>query len=143
MNGRVLSMGLITGAQVSTYFSPDDDTQNVFLQFIHGTKHHLRIAIYSLHLPPLINDFISLHQSGIDLALVCDHSQALGKYEQPEIAQLKAAGVPLVVGTSQKHKIMHHKFAVQDQSIVEAGSWNYSLSASAESNFFDIVVSTD
>jgi hypothetical protein len=68
----------------------------------------LRIAIYSLHLPFLVDDLIQLHRSGVDIALVCDRSQAEGKYEHPEIQQLCLAGVPLLVGTSQNHKIMHH-----------------------------------
>jgi phosphatidylserine/phosphatidylglycerophosphate/cardiolipin synthase-like enzyme len=136
-------MGLSTKAQIHTFFSPDDDTQKVFLDFIRGTTKHLRIAIYSLHLPPLVDDLIQLHRSGVDVALVCDQSQADGKYERPEIQQLRLAGVPLVVGTSQKHKIMHHKFAVRDKVAVESGSWNYSLSASEESNYFDIIESSD
>lgn len=136
-------MRLKMKAQISTFFSPDDDTQKVFLDFIRSTKKHLRIAIYSLHLPPLIDDLIQLHRSGVDIALVCDLSQAKGKYERPEIEQLRLAGVPLVVGTSQKHKIMHHKFTVKDKIAVESGSWNYSLSASEESNYFDIIESSE
>jgi phosphatidylserine/phosphatidylglycerophosphate/cardiolipin synthase-like enzyme len=136
-------MSISTKAQIHTFFSPDDDTQKVFLDFIRSTKQHLRIAIYSLHLPPLVDDLIQLHRSGVNIALVCDHSQAEGRYEHPEIEQLRLAGVPFVVGTSQKHKIMHHKFAVKDKVAVESGSWNFSLSASEESNYFDIIESWD
>ncbi len=136
-------MSLSTKAQIHTFFSPDDDTQKVFLDFIRSTTKHLRIAIYSLHLPPLVDDLLQLHRSGVDIALVCDHSQAEGKYEHPEIQQLRLAGVPLVVGTSQKHKIMHHKFTVKDKVAVESGSWNFSLNASDESNYFDIIESSD
>jgi phosphatidylserine/phosphatidylglycerophosphate/cardiolipin synthase-like enzyme len=96
-----------------------------------------------LHLPPLIDELIQLHKRGVDVALVCDHTQARGKYEHPEIEQLRAAGIPLVEGTSQKHKIMHHKFAVRDKTTVLSGSWNFSLSASEENNYFDIVESPE
>ncbi|MCL6442483.1 MAG: hypothetical protein K6T83_03290 [Alicyclobacillus sp.] len=136
-------MGLTTGLSISTYFSPDDDTQTTFLQFVAGTTSHLRIAIYGLHLPPLIDELINLHRRSVDVALVCDSSQAAGKYERPEILQLLDAGIPLLVGTSQRHHIMHHKFLVRDKTAVLSGSWNFSESASQESNYFDIIESPE
>ncbi|MBM7644080.1 phosphatidylserine/phosphatidylglycerophosphate/cardiolipin synthase-like enzyme [Scopulibacillus daqui] len=136
-------MGCQTQAQISTYFSPDDNTQEIFLDFIRKTKNHLRIAIYSFDLKNLTDDLIQLHQSGVDVALICDHSQAQESYERTEIDKLRAANIPLVEGTSQKHKIMHHKFAVRDQIDVESGSWNYTYSASDESNYFDIITSPE
>ncbi len=136
-------MGLDVGLKMSTYFSPDDDTQKVFLDFIRGTQNHLRIAIYGLHLPPFIEDILALHKSGIDVALVIDHTQARGTYEHPEVEQLRQASVPLLEGTSEKHKIMHHKFAVRDKEAVLSGSWNFSETASLESNYFDVVQSPE
>lgn len=136
-------MSLDVGLKMSTFFSPDDDTQQVFLDFINETQSHLRIAIYGLHLPPLIDSILALHSKGVNVALVCDHTQARGKYERPEIQQLVDAGVPLLEGTSERHHIMHHKFAVRDKSSVLSGSWNFSQSASLESNYFDIVESSD
>ena len=136
-------MALTTGLSISTYFSPDDDTQAAFLQFIQAVQSHLRIAIYGMHLPPLIDDLIALHKRGVDVALVCDSTQAAGKYEHPEILQLLDAGIPLLVGTSTRHRILHHKFAVRDKNTVLAGSWNFSESSSMEDNYFDIVQSSD
>lgn len=136
-------MSIEVGLKMSTYFSPDDDTQGIFLQFIKSTKSHLRIAIYGLHLPPLIDDLIALHKRGVDVALVIDHTQARGTYEKPEVIELLKAGVPLLEGTSDKHKIMHHKFAVRDKEITLSGSWNFSETASLESNYFDVVESLE
>ena len=136
-------LGLDFGLKMSTYFSPDDDTQKVFLDFIKGTQNHLRIAIYGLHLPPLIDDLIALHQSGKDIALVIDHTQAHGSAEHPEVERLRQVGVPLLEGTSERHRIMHHKFAVRDRETVLSGSWNFSESASLESNYFDVVESPE
>ena len=136
-------MALDVGLRMSTYFSPDDDTQQVFLDLIRSTKQHLRIAIYGMHLPPLIDELLALHKEGKDVALVIDHTQARGTYEHPEIEQLRSAGVPILEGTSDHHKIMHHKFAVRDKETVLSGSWNFSESASLESNYFDVVESPD
>lgn len=131
------------GFSIITVVSPDDDTQNEFINFIKGTTSHLRIAIYGMHLPPLIDALLQLHKDGKDIALVIDHTQARGTYEKPEVLQLLASGIPLMEGTSQKHRIMHHKFAVRDHTETLAGSWNFSESASDESNYFDIVYSPD
>jgi phosphatidylserine/phosphatidylglycerophosphate/cardiolipin synthase-like enzyme len=72
-----------------------------------------------------------------------DHTQAHGKYEAPEITALVQAGCDVTIGSSQKHAIMHHKFAVVDGVHVLAGSWNFSLTASKENNFLQIVSNLD
>jgi phosphatidylserine/phosphatidylglycerophosphate/cardiolipin synthase-like enzyme len=138
-NWMVKTMAFEHGFKMGTYFSPNDNTEEIFLDFIRNTKSHLRIAVYGLHLPKLIDELIALHNAGVDVALVVDHTQARGKYERPEIVQLRQAGVPLVEGTSTHHRIMHHKFVVRDKVDVLAGSWNFSQSASEESNWFDII----
>ncbi len=136
-------MPVDVGLRVRTLFSPDDDVQAEFLHFIQGTENHLRIAIYGLHLPPLIQDLIVLHQRGIDVALVIDHIEAHGTAEHPEVEALRQAGVPLLEGTSSRGRILHHKFAVRDKQSVWAGSWNFSLSASLEDNWADCVDNAD
>ncbi len=136
-------MPVDVGLRVQTFFSPDDDTQGTFLRYVQETHSHLRIAIYGLHLPPLIEDLLALHKGGKDVALVIDHTQAHGTAERPEVEALRQAGVPLLEGTSDKHRILHHKFAVRDKSAVLAGSWNFSEGASLEDNYFDIVENAD
>lgn len=140
---EVDSMGLDIGIRIQTLFSPDDDTQRAFLNFVRGTRTRLRIADYALHMPALVSELIGLHAAGIDVALVLDSIQAQGHAEAPEVAALRSAGVPLITGTSEKHRIMHHKFAVRDSRYVLAGSWNMSESASLESNWFDIIDSKE
>jgi len=126
-----------------TYFSPDDDTQDAFLQFIGTAKKSILIADYSFNLEPLAQLLIQKREAGVDVRLVLDRTQAAGPTERPVIAQLKGAGVPMVVGTSSARKIMHNKFAVVDGKWVQSGSWNYTAAASKESNFFDIEHSPD
>lgn len=132
-------MAVEVGLRVRTLFSPGDDVQGEFLRWIQATENHLRIAIYGMHLPPLIRDLIVLHQRGVDVALVIDHVQAHGTAEHPEVEELRRASVPLLEGQSQRHRIMHHKFAVRDKASVWAGSWNFSESAQLESNYADVV----
>lgn len=121
-----------------TYFSPQDDTLQAFLQFIGRAKKKIRIADYSFNLEPLVDLLIEKQKRGVDVRLVLDKSQSTGVSEKPAIARLEQAKVPFVVGTSEKHKIMHNKFTVIDDEWVQSGSWNYTSAASDEDNFFDI-----
>lgn len=121
-----------------TYFSPQDDTLKAFLAFIGTAKKKIRVADYSFNLEPLVELLITKQKAGVDVQLVLDKSQSAGVTEKPEVKQLKAAKVPFVVGTSDKHKIMHNKFTIIDDEWVQSGSWNYTNAASDEDNFFDI-----
>jgi len=126
-----------------TFFSPDDDTQDAFLNFIKTAKVKVRLADYSFNLEPLVQLLIQQKNAGVDVQLVLDSSQATGTTEKPVIDQLKQAGVSMVIGTSSLRKIMHNKFTIIDDEWVQSGSWNYTAAASQEDNFFDIEHSPD
>lgn len=125
---------------IKTLFSPFDDTAAEFLAFVQGAKRSLCVVIYGFHLPPLTDALIAKHKAGLEVAVILDHSQAAGKAESSEVQRLIDAGVPLLIGTSPVHgQILHSKFTVRDAVAVEFGSWNYSLSASQQSNTMSFV----
>ena len=128
---------------IQTYFSPDDDTQQVFLDFLSQAQHSIHIAIYSWHLPPAMDVIQTLLAGGRKIHLLMDHSQSTGKYEAPEVQELVQLGARVAIGTSRKHAILHDKYAVVDGLHVLSGSWNFSLSASQEANFLTIVSNPD
>lgn len=121
-----------------TYFAPDDDCEAALLAFVASATHTVRIADYSFNLESLTDTLIRQHAAGLDVQLVLDRSQAAGSSERPIVAELRAAGVPLVVGTSDRHRIMHNKFVIVDDVAVLSGSYNFTHTASLESNYFDI-----
>lgn len=124
---------------MTTYFSPYDDTTTIFLQFIQSAQKSIYIAIYTFTLEPLVELLIQKKQAGADVRLILDKSQSTDAAEAPVIVKLKAAGIPVVIGTSPEYQIMHNKFTVVDGEWVQSGSWNYTDAASEEANFFDIV----
>ncbi len=133
-------MPALANITVETLFSPWDLTQARFLDFVQGVQESWFCVIYGMHLPPLTDTLIAKHQAGVLIGLILDHSQEQGRAEQSEVQRLIAAGVPLLVGTSPVHgQILHAKFSVRDRLDVESGSWNYSLSASAQSNTMTFV----
>lgn len=130
-------------ASIDSYFSPDEDLKTLFLNFIQSTDTELRFADYGFHMPMLTDTLIHLHESGKDIAGVLDRIQEQGKYEHPEVVKLLQAKMDLAIGTSMKRRIMHDKFAVRDRRFVLAGSWNFSETATSESNFFFIIDSPE
>lgn len=120
---------------VLTYFAPFDDTTSLFLKFVASAQKSIDTVIYGMHLPAFEDLLIEKHRQGVRISLVLDHSQSAGKAEAQEVRRLVDAGVPLIIGTSPMHgQILHSKFTVVDGHAVEHGSWNYSLSAAAQSN---------
>ena len=121
-----------------TFFTPYDDAQTPLLDLLQSATKKIRIADYSFNLEAVVQILIAKYKAGIDVSVVLDSSQAKGKSEVPEVTQLKHAGVPMVIGTSDKGKIMHLKVAIVDDAIVGSGSYNFTGTAELEDNFFDI-----
>ncbi len=137
-------MPALANITVETLFSPWDNTQARFLDFIGGTTESLYAVIYGFHLPALTDDLIRLHGSGVTVGIILDHTQAGGAAEASEVQRLVTASVPLLIGTSPVHAaIIHSKFAIRDRLDVESGSWNYSLSASQQSNTMTFISHAD
>ena len=133
-------MAAFAGLSITTFFAPFDDTQGEFLKFVTSAKRSLYVQIYGFHLPPLTAALIDAHRRGLKVAIILDHTQAEGKAESGEVQKLVDAGVPLLIGTSPVHRaILHSKFCIVDSKSVEFGSWNYSLSASQQSNTVSFV----
>lgn len=127
--------GTIAGVNLDMRFSPFDQTTTPFLALVERAKHSIFIVIYGFTLRPLVDLLIAKHESGVEVGIILDHSQSEGKAEREQVQRLLDAGVPLLIGTSPSHgQILHSKFAVVDDVDVETGSWNFSASASEQSN---------
>lgn len=118
--------------------TPYDDAQKALIDLLQSATKKIRIADYSFNLEPVVQVLIDKFKSGVDVAVVLDRSQSKGKTEIPEVEQLQQAGIPLVIGSSDKGKIMHLKVAIIDDSVVGSGSYNFTNSAELEDNFFDV-----
>jgi len=129
---------------ITTTFMPYESGIDTYLNFLDGTQHSLRGAIYALSDPRVVDKILELKKRGVnDIKFLVDKSQTVsrsGRYEQAQIQRLRDAGIEVVVGTSEvKHNIMHLKFTVRDGVWVEDGSWNYSKSASTQANNINVI----
>jgi len=122
-----------------TYLTPYDDAEVRFLQFLDLAKNRCYIASYSITNPHIIEKLIQLHNRGVDVQVLTDKTQAAGKKEQIALAILYENNVPVFVGRSVAHALMHCKFCVIDDHLVEDGSWNFTASANKEDNILNFV----
>lgn len=141
--------------------APEDDVRGAILAMLNGAQHEILLQMYALTLVPAVDALIAKHQAGVDVALVLDSSQAVvpavnamaehlayvaggglqaeevalgGSPETLQILRLKTAGVPMVIGESSAGSILHEKAVVVDHDSVGYGSFNWSLSASLQTN---------
>jgi phosphatidylserine/phosphatidylglycerophosphate/cardiolipin synthase-like enzyme len=132
---------------IQTSFMPYQSGIDAYLNFLDGTKHSLRIAVYELSEPRIVDKVIELKEKrGVkDIIFLLDKSQTVsrsGPYEQALIKRLRDAGIEVVIGTSEmKHNIMHLKMTIRDGDCVEDGSWNYSKSANTQANDVNVIES--
>jgi len=124
---------------IETYMTPYDDVEDHLLQFLDQANNRCYIASYSITNPKVIDKLIQLHDRGVDVQVLTDKTQAAGKREQAALTVLEENHIPVYAGRSVDHALMHCKFCVIDDHLVEDGSWNFTTSASREDNILNFV----
>ena len=129
---------------IKTVFTPYEDGIGNYLSFLEKAQRSIHIADYSFTDPRIVDKLIELKtKRKVDTHLLLDLSQTQGRsgdHEQTQIERLRAVGIEVVVGTSEKaHAIMHHKYTIIDGEWVESGSWNYTKSANDQDNLQDYI----
>ncbi len=109
------------------------------MQFLDQAKNKFYIASYSITNANVINKLIQLHDRGLDAEILTDKTQAAGKREQLALMILQENHIPVFVGRSVDHALMHCKFCVIDDHLVEDGSWNFTTSANKEDNILNFI----
>lgn len=116
------------------YLAPQHDIKTPILALVNGAQREIVIEIYGYTWQPLHQALLAAKKRGIAVTVVFDHTQACGPAERGLVAELRAAGVLVYVGTSCEHQIRHSKFTIVDGEWVEAGSLNYSETAFHQDN---------
>lgn len=95
------------------------------------------IIAYAFTLPDMIHELLDAHSQGLVIHIYLDHSEEVGKTEQPLVQQLVDAGLEVTIGTSPagQNFICHTKGIVSDPAKNGGALWcwegstNFSLSA--------------
>lgn len=96
------------------------------MNLLYQAKSSLRIAMFTLTHPRLIDAIIDAHDRGVDVQVVLDREKALDP-ENFSYKKLLEAGVN--VGLSNSSSLLHYKMALVDERTLVNGSANWTLSA--------------
>ena len=113
------------------YFSDRDRIADRIIAAINHTRHTLDIAVYSFTQPEITAAVQDAYHRGVRVRIVSDEGQAFGWHS--EIGHLRSVGVPIRLsgGFRGRRSLMHNKFAVFDDALVETGSFNWTTSANS------------
>lgn len=149
MKNILPKIGIIEAAEPATYLiTPFQDGEKAYLAFLSQAKKKIRMMIYGFTLASIVEKLIEVKSNGVEVKIIFDHSQAMGKAERKELQALVDAGFAdgedFVIGTSpEHHQINHLKATWIDDCHVLHGSWNYSTSASKQYNSIEVVSSPE
>lgn len=113
------------------YFSDRDAIADRIISAINRTRHTLDIAVYSFTQPEIAAAVRNAFHRGVRVRIISDEGEALDRHS--EIGYLRSEGIPVRLsgGFHGRRSLMHNKFAIFDGSIVETGSFNWTVSANS------------
>lgn len=116
----------INGIQLETYFSPDDGTEARIIELIRSAKESIFFLAFAFTSDPIADAMLERAAQRVEVAGVFESSQYRSNLGT-EFDRFKNAGLDVRLDSNPKN--MHHKVIIIDQSIVIAGSYNFSYYA--------------
>jgi phosphatidylserine/phosphatidylglycerophosphate/cardiolipin synthase-like enzyme len=107
----------------SVYFSPNGGVQAQLVAIIDSAKNSIDLAIYSFTAQNIFNSLVSAIKRGVTVRAVFDKSETT-KVQAGFHDQLEQLGVAIKL-LSPSGGIMHNKYLIVDDSLLEWGSYNY------------------
>ena len=120
---------LSDGTEISTYFSPGNDTISPLIREIQSAERSIHFMAFSFTHDALGSAMRDRFRSGIDVRGVFEERQ-VDKHSEHDA--MKADGLPVVIDRSRG--TMHHKVIVVDEETVITGSYNFSKNAEKRNN---------
>ena len=121
---------LSDGTQISTYFSPKNDTISPLLKEVQSAKKSIYFMAFSFTHDVLGDAMRDCFESGVDVQGVFEARQVDDRYSEHNA--MKDAGLPVVL--DENPGTMHHKVIIIDEEIVITGSYNFSKNAETRNN---------
>jgi phosphatidylserine/phosphatidylglycerophosphate/cardiolipin synthase-like enzyme len=110
---------------IDTAFSPSFATQNLVLKVISSAHNNLCMATYSFTSIAIAKALIKAHERGVNVIVVSDDKA--NRSHNSVVPYLNSHGIAIRVNNN--YAIMHNKFIVADNHIIETGSFNYTNAA--------------
>ncbi|KAJ3336138.1 hypothetical protein HDU93_003599 [Gonapodya sp. JEL0774] len=103
-------------------FFPSEESNRELGSWLEQTKSSLDLCVYDLTDSKLTRILLALRQRNVNIRILTDGQQA--RVHPRDIQELQREGVP--VKMYQGDHLMHHKFAVRDETAALTGSYNWS-----------------
>lgn len=122
---------------LTTIITPEQqmEANERFIHMILDAKKSIRVCAYGFTNPHVATALIQAHERGVDVKIIMDKTQAGGKNQKVLVKRMQDAGIPMQIGRSPvRSQIIHAKYIVVDETLVEDGSWNFTTNASYQVN---------
>lgn len=116
----------LDGIPVDSYFSPDDGVQAVLLDILNEAQESIYFMAFSFTSDELGDAIRERAEAGVTVAGVMDEEQVQSNIGT-EYDSFRQAGLDVYIDGNAGQ--MHHKIMIVDESIVIAGSYNFTNSA--------------
>lgn len=120
---------------VQVVFSPQRGATQAIVKIIDDSQHSIKLAAYSFTSKSIANALVAAHNRNVTVKALLDKSNVTAKYSAAKI--LHDAGIEVRI--NYKYSIMHNKFIIIDNKLIETGSFNYT-SAAENKNAENIII---
>ncbi len=122
------------------YFSPDGGIRDQLIRRIEHSRRTIDIAVYSFTSIQLAQALIDARRRGVRIRIIRDRGQSRNRHDEDRFLEQNNIAIKVMPGLPP-HGVMHHKFAIFDQDVLETGSFNWTLNGEKYSHenalFFD------
>ena len=118
---------LSDGTPVYVRFSPDDGIDDMIESLIQAADESVYMLAYSFASRDIAERLVAADQDGLDVIVICEDSKAYTD-GGGQCGPLAEAGVQVYVD-GYENNLMHEKVIILDDSVVIAGSYNFTRSA--------------
>ncbi len=119
-------------------FSPKQGATELIVKTIAAAKKSIKVTAYSFTSKAIAKALVQASERGVDVKIVMDKSQEL----EPYSSLFYLLDNNIAVRINYNYDIMHNKFMVIDNNILQLGSFNYTWAAEKK-NAENVMVISD
>jgi len=134
----LLGSGFVFGSEA--YFSPEGGIQNQIIRRINQSRSTIDIAMYSFTDGALAQALADAHNRGVVIRIVRDVSQSHNRSDENSFLRIHGIEVRTISGKGRG--ILHDKFAIFDNNLLETGSFNWTVNGE-KYNHENVIFFTD
>lgn len=113
-------------SRTEVYFSSKDAVEIEIIKEINNSRESIDIAIFDFTSEKIKSYLEEAANRGVEIRIVADIRQAGGSYS---VVNSLSEGIVVKIINGKSGGVMHHKFAIFDESLLLTGSYNWTKNA--------------